>query len=99
MVDTRNETTVDLEDEVRRLTAENERLRATSGPRRGTWRAAAVVLLLALATLLAPAAVVAGWARVQLTNPPSITVLERLGFERVAGTDKGCLPYVLRDAA
>ncbi|HEU4998367.1 MAG TPA: hypothetical protein VFT68_05430 [Lapillicoccus sp.] len=68
MVDTRNETTVDLEDEVRRLTAENERLRATSGPRRGTWRAAAVVLLLALATLLAPAAVVAGWARVQLTS-------------------------------
>ena len=39
------------------------------------------------------------WARVQLTNPPSITVLERLGFERVAGTDKGYLPYVLRNAA
>ena len=68
MVETRNETTTDLEEEVRRLTAENERLRSEAPPRQ-PWRAAAVVLLLALATLLAPAAVVAGWARIQLTNP------------------------------
>jgi hypothetical protein len=67
MVDARNEAATDLEAQVRRLTEENERLRAEAPPRQ-VWRAAVVVLLLALATLLAPAAVVAAWARVQLTT-------------------------------
>ena len=67
MVDARNQAANDLEAQVRRLTEENERLRAEAPPRQ-VWRAAVVVLLLALATLLAPAAVVAAWARVQLTT-------------------------------
>jgi hypothetical protein len=72
MVDVRNEAAGDLEQQLRRLTEENERLRAQAPPRpRQVWRSAAVVLLLALATLLAPAAVVAAWARVQLTTADS----------------------------
>ena len=68
----------ELAEQVRRLTEENERLRARvaveeSGPReprepRRVWRGVVVVVLMALATILAPAATIAGWARVQLTS-------------------------------
>jgi hypothetical protein len=65
-----------LEEQVRRLTEENERLRSkvTAGDRaparepRRIWRGVLVVVLLVLATILAPAATIAGWARVQLTS-------------------------------
>src|SRR5690349_911934 len=67
MTNAADNTTDDLGEEVRRLRAENARLRGDPGPRR-PWRAALVVLLLALATVLSPAAVVAGWARIQLTS-------------------------------
>jgi hypothetical protein len=73
MADGTNETATDLEEQVRRLSAENERLRSevaaerpAAAPRR-TWRVVLAVLLMALVTVLAPAAVVAGWARIQLT--------------------------------
>ncbi|HVD64883.1 MAG TPA: hypothetical protein VNC14_11355 [Lapillicoccus sp.] len=74
MADGTNETATDLEEQVRRLSAENELLRsevAAEGPAaapRRTWRVVLAVLLMALATVLAPAAVVAGWARIQLTS-------------------------------
>lgn len=67
MTNAADNATDDLGEEVRRLRAENARLRGEPGPRR-PWRAALVVLLLALATVLSPAAVVAGWARIQLTS-------------------------------
>ena len=66
MVDARDGT-ADLDEQVRALTAENERLKADAAPGQ-VWRSALVVVLLALGTVLSPAAVVAGWARLQLTT-------------------------------
>ena len=79
MADTTQPVSYELAEQVRRLTEENERLRARvaveeSGPPREpreprrVWRSVVVVVLLALATILAPAATIAGWARVQLTS-------------------------------
>jgi hypothetical protein len=79
MADTTQPVSLELAEQVRRLTEENERLRARvaveeSGPPREpreprrVWRSVVVVVLLALATILAPAATIAGWARVQLTS-------------------------------
>ena len=79
MTDTTQPVSLELEEQVRRLTEENERLRARvaveeSGPPREpreprrVWRSVVVVVLMALATILAPAAVIAGWAMVQLTS-------------------------------
>ena len=76
MVDATQPVSLGLEEQVRRLTEENERLRSRVAaeeraparePRR-LWRGVLVVVLLVLATILAPAATVAGWARVQLTS-------------------------------
>ena len=76
MADATQPVSLGLEEQVRRLTEENERLRArvaTEGPAparepRRIWRGVLVVVLLVLATILAPAATVAGWARLQLTS-------------------------------
>ena len=71
MPDATHTTTLELEEQVRRLTEENERLRSRVAaeepapvrePRR-VWRGVLVVVLMVLATILAPAATVAGWAR------------------------------------
>ena len=76
MADATQPVSLGLEEQVRRLTEENERLRARVAteepaparePRR-IWRGVLVVVLLVLATILAPAATVAGWARLQLTS-------------------------------
>ena len=76
MADATQPVSLGLEEQVRRLTEENERLRSRVAaeeraparePRR-IWRGVLVVVLLVLATILAPAATVAGWARVQLTS-------------------------------
>jgi hypothetical protein len=76
MADATHTTSLELEEQVRRLTEENERLRSRVAaeepapvrePRR-VWRGVLVVVLMVLATILAPAATVAGWARVQLTS-------------------------------
>jgi len=76
MADTTQPVSYELAEQVRRLTEENERLRArvaveeSAPPRepRRVWRGVVVVILMALATILAPAATIAGWARVQLTS-------------------------------
>lgn len=61
-------------EELARLRAENERLRAdashppATAPRGPRWRSAVSAVLIILATLVAPAAVVASWAKVELTS-------------------------------
>lgn len=61
--------------ELARLRAENERLQAdladrpsATTPRGPRWRSAVSAVLIVVATLLAPAAVVASWAKVELTS-------------------------------
>ena len=76
MADATQPVSLGLEEQVRRLTEENERLRSRvaveeSAPAREPrriWRVVLVVVLMVLATILAPAATIAGWARVQLTS-------------------------------
>ena len=91
MADTTQPVSYELAEQVRRLTEENERLRARvaveeSGPPREpreprrVWRSVVVVVLLALATILAPAATIAGWARVQLTSADVLRSITRMNM-------------------
>ena len=98
MADTTQPVSYELAEQVRRLTEENERLRARvaveeSGPPREpreprrVWRSVVVVVLMALATILAPAAVIAGWASVQLDG----------GMEKAIGNIETCFKVVSLD--
>ena len=74
MPDATHTTDLELEEQVRRLTEESEllvesrRRGAGAGPRAPAGGACSSSSSMVLATILAPAATVAGWARVQLTS-------------------------------
>ncbi|KRA23386.1 hypothetical protein ASD65_02375 [Microbacterium sp. Root61] len=61
-----------LADVIRELEAENAKLRARAGRRRGfSWRAFASALCIVVAAILVPVSVVSAWARAELTDESS----------------------------